>query len=233
MKKLWMLAIFAVCFGAGVAQAQSDVMDIIGFAYESDNDPGVVGFPPSNAGDVFAGVGFVDNISAPLTWSQADYEYTFVLSDLVSLGETDLGGGLYRTFYTGGTIDIIAQAYLDAGYTIPFYGVDPPDPFALGTFSDGEVYLHGTFSNFVVTYNTTNFSGNFQGVLTFVLGTHFGDLGQELQNPDALTIAGLLGQDIDPAVPEGYDLEMDGHIYYDGTIPNESMTWSNLKSLYQ
>ena len=233
MKKLWMLAIFAVCCGAGVAHAQSDVMDIIGFLYESDNTPGVQGFPPSNPGDVLAGVGFIDNISAPLTWSQTDYEYTFVLSDLVSLGETDLGGGLFRTFYAGGSIDIIAQAYTDAGYTIPFYGVDPPDAMALGSFADGDVYLHGTFSNFVVTYNVTNFSGNFQGALTFELGTNFGELGQELQNPDALTIAGLVGQNVDPAVPEGYDLEADGHIYYDGTIPTENMTWSNLKNLYR
>ncbi len=232
MKKLWMLAILAVCC-AGVAHAQSDVMDIIGYLYESDNTPGVVGFPPSNPGDVLAGVGFVDNISAPLTWSTADYEYTFVLDGFVSLGQTDLGGGVYRTFYAGGTIDIIAQAYADGGYTMPFYGVDPPDPLAIGSFSDGEIYLHGTFSNFAVTYNTTNSSGNFQGVLTFELGTHFSELGQELQNPDALSIAGLVGQDVDPTVPDGYDLEADGHIYYDGTIPNEDMSWSKIKDLYR
>lgn len=208
-------------------------MDIIGYLFESDNAPGVVGFPPSDPGDVLAGVGFIDNISAPLTWSTSDYEYTFVLSDLVSMGQTDLGGGLYRTFYTGGTIDVIAQAYADGGYTMPFYGVDPPDAGALASFGDGEVYLHGTFSNFAVTYNTTTFSGNFQGVLTFELGTHFSELGQELQNPDAMTIAGLVGQDVDPTVPDGYDLEADGHIYYDGTIPTENMTWSQLKNLFR
>jgi hypothetical protein len=233
MKKLWMLAFLVAFCGAGVAHAQSDVMDIIGFLYESDNTPGVQGFPPSNPGDVLAGLGFVDNISAPLTWSQDDYEYTFVLEGLVSLGETDLGGGNFRTFYTGGTIDIIAQEYADAGYTIPYYGVDPPDPMAIATFSDGEVYLHGTFTNFAVTYNVNTSSGNFQGQLVFELGSHYDELGQELQDPNAVTIAGLIGQDVDPAVPEGYDLEADGHIYYDGTIPNEDMTWTELKNLYR
>ncbi|MBU0741914.1 hypothetical protein KKA85_07825 [bacterium] len=233
MKKLWMLVLLAVFCGAGVAHAQSDVMDIIGYLYESDNTPGVQGFPPSNAGDVLAGVGYADNISAPLTWSLVDYEYTFVLSGLTSLGQQDLGGGVYRMFYAGGTIDIVAQAYADAGYTMPFYGVDPPDPMVIATFSDGEVYLHGSFSNFAVTYNTTNSSGNFQGMLVFELGTHFSELGQELQDPNAVTIAGLIGQDVDPTVPDGYDLEADGHIYYDGTIPNEDMTWSSLKNLYR
>ncbi|MBU1074001.1 hypothetical protein KKG45_12210, partial [bacterium] len=131
MKKLWMLVLLAVFCGAGVAHAQSDVMDIIGYLYESDNTPGVQGFPPSNAGDVLAGVGYADNISAPLTWSLVDYEYTFVLSGLTSLGQQDLGGGVYRMFYAGGTIDIVAQAYADAGYTMPFYGVDPPDPMVI------------------------------------------------------------------------------------------------------
>jgi len=233
MKKLWMLALVAVFCGAGVAHAQSDVMDIIGFLYESDNTPGVQGFPPSNPGDVLAGLGFVDNISAPLTWSQDDYEYTFVLSDLVSLGETDLGGGNYRTFYTGGSIDIIADEFVGAGYTMPFYGVDPPDALAIASFGDGEVYLHGTFANFAVNFNTTTSVGNFQGTLVFQLGSHYDELGQELQNPNAVTIAGLIGQDVDPAVPDGYDLEADGHIYYDGTIPNEDMTWTQLKNLYR
>jgi hypothetical protein len=233
MKKLWMLALLAAFCGAGVAHAQSDVMDIIGYLYESDNTPGVQGFPPSNPGDVLAGLGYVDNISAPLTWSQDDYEYTFVLEGLTSMGQADIGGGNYRTFYMGGTIDIIAQEYAGAGYTMPYYGVDPPDPMAIATFSDGEVYLHGTFTNFAVTYNVLNSSGNFQGQLVFQLGSHYDELGQELQNPNAVTIAGLIGQDVDPTVPEGYDLEADGHIYYDGTIPSEDMTWTELKNLYR
>lgn len=233
MKKLWVLAILAVCCGVGVAHAQSDVMDIIGYLYESDNTSGVVGFPPSDPGDVLAGVGYIDNISAPLTWSTVDYEYTFYLYDLVSLGQTDLGSGVYRTYYSGGSIDIIAQAYADAGYTLPYYGIDPPEAGALGSFTDGDIYLHGTFSNFAVTYDTTNYSGNFQGVLTFELGTNFSELGQELQNPNALTIAGVVGTDADPTVPDGYDLEADGHIYYDGTIPNEDLEWGAVKNLYR
>jgi hypothetical protein len=42
-----------------------------------------------------------------------------------------------------------------------------------------------------------------------------------------------VGDAADQTVPEGYDLETDGHIYYDGTIPvNDTMTWGSVKSLF-
>jgi hypothetical protein len=233
MKKLILLvALAALCF-TGSVWAQSDVMDTIGYLYETDNDPLVDGFPPSNPGDVLAGLGFIDNISAPLTWSQTDYEYTFVISDLVSMGQITLPDGRLRIDYTGGTIDIVAQAYADGAYSMPFYGINPPDGAAIASFNDGEIYLHGTFDAFTMIYDPVNFVGNYQGLLTFVLGSHFTELGQELQNPSALTIAGVVGDAADQTVPEGYDLETDGHIYYDGTIPvNDTMTWGSVKSLF-
>jgi len=235
MKRAITLA-FLLTLGAtvGVAWAQTySVINIIGNMYESDNDPAVVGFPPSDPGDVLAALGFVDNISEPLTWSTADYEYTFVFSDLVSEGQFDIGNGQIRMNYTGGTVDIIAQPYADPGYTVPFYGIDPPEAGAIASFSDGEVYLHGTFTGFTMTYDTTNFSGSFQGTIVFELGTHFSELGQELANPDGLTIAGVIGTQADPTIPQGYDLEVDGSIYYDPTIPNEERSWGSVKDLYR
>ncbi|MDO9695634.1 MAG: hypothetical protein Q7W56_13010 [Candidatus Latescibacteria bacterium] len=231
MKKLLVTGVLVLTCIAGSAAAQSDVMDTIGYLFESNNDPSVVGFPPSDAGDVLAGVGFVDNISAPLTWSTADYEYTWVIGDLVSGGAADLGNGSFRIYYTGGTIDIYAQAFLSGGYSIPDYGVAPPDPLALATFSDGDVYLHGVFTNFSLTYNPTTGIGSYVGTLTFELGTHFTELGQELQNPNGLTLAGTVLNDA--TIPEGYDMETDGHIYYDGTIPTESKSWGEVKNLYR
>ena len=235
MKKFNLLVCFALlCSATGLAQAQSfEVLNIIGYMYESDNTPGTPGFPPSDAGDVLAGIGFVDNISHPLTWSTADYEYTWVIDGLVSMGQIDLGGGVIRVYYTGGTIDIIADRYLDTGYTMPFYGVDPPDAGAIGSFSNGDAYLSGVFTQFVLTYNTTNFSGNYQGAVTFTLGTNYGELGDMLANPDGMAIAGLVGVGADSTIPEGYDCEADGSIYYDPTIPNEDTTFSNLKNLYR
>lgn len=231
MKKLWVTGVLVLACVAGSAWAQSDVMDTIGYLFESDNDPGAVGFPPSVAGDVLAGVGFVDNISAPLTWSTADYEYTWVIGGLVSGGAADLGNGSFRIYYTGGVIDIYAQAYLAGGYTMPDYGVAPPDPLAMATFSDGDVYLHGVFNNFALTYNPTTGVGSYVGTLTFELGTHFTELGQELQNPNGLTLAGTVLNDA--TIPDGYDMETDGHIYYDGTIPTQDMSWGGVKNLYR
>ena len=228
------ICLVMLCSAFGLAQAQSfEVMNIIGYMYESDNTPGATGFPPSDPGDVLAGVGFVDNISHPLTWSTTDYEYTWVIDGLLSQGQIDLGGGVYRVYYTGGTVDIVADRYLDPGYTMPFYGVDPPDAGAISSFSDGDVYLSGVFTSFVMTFDTTNFSGNYQGGVTFTLGTNYGELDEVLLNPDGLAIAGLVGVGADSTIPEGYDFEADGSIYYDPTVPNEDATWSSLKNLYR
>ena len=235
MTQLRLLTLALVVFGTvGLANAQSyEVMNTIGYMYESDNAPGVVGFPPSNPGDVLAGLGFVDNISHPLTWSTADFEYTWVIDGLVSQGAIDLGNGVFRVYYTGGTIEIIADEYLSAGYTMPFYGVDPPDGYAISTFSDGDIYLSGVFTQFVVTWDTTNSSGNYQGAVTFTLGTNYGELGDYLANPDGMTIAGLVGAQVGTTGPEGYGFEADGSIYCGPTIPNEDRTFSDLKNLYR
>ena len=219
--------------GAVTVQAQTfEVIDVIGYMYESDNDPGVAGFPPSNPGDVLAGVGFVDNFGYTPVWDPTMFEYTWAVDGLVSTGEVDLGNGLVRIFYTGGTIDIIAQNTSDIGYTMPFYGVNPPDAGANATFTDGNIYLTGTFTQFVMTYDTTNHSGNYQGAIQFELGPTFG-AEEELLYPDGMTIAGAVGSGADSTIPDGYDMEVDGHVYHDPTIPNEDRTMSQVKNLYR
>lgn len=231
MKRLTLLMIMLV-LGAGALQAQTyEVIDIIGYLYESDNAPGVQGFPPSDPGDVLAGLGFVDGFSYTPYFAPADYEYTWVLDGLVSGGAVDQGGGVMQVVYTGGTLDLIADPFLGGGYTAAFYGIDPPQPGAIASFSDGEVYLNGTIVNFVMTYNTTNGSGNYQGSVIFALGPNVGSEDEELAYPLGLTIAGVVG--MDSTIPEGYDLEADGHIYHDPTIPNEDATFSDVKRLFR
>lgn len=232
MKRLsWMMVLLVL--GAVTAQAQTyEVIDVIGYLYESDNDPAATGFPPSQAGDVLAGVGFVDNFGYTPYWDPIAYEYTWILDGLVSGGEVDLGNGLIRMFYSGGTLDFVAQNRAGPGYTMPFYGVNPPDPSAIGTFTDGDVYLHGVITQFVLTFDTLNHSGNYQGAIQFELGSSFHpDL--ELLFPDGMTIAGVVGAGADSTVPDGYDMEADGHVYHDPTIPNDDLTWSQVKNLYR
>lgn len=231
MKRLTTLMILLV-LGAGAVQAQTyEVIDIIGYLYESDNTPGTPGFPPSDAGDVLAGLGFVDGFSYSPFFAAADHEYTWILDGLVSQGAVDMGGGVMQITYTGGTLDLVADAYAGMGYTPAFYGVDPPQPGAIASFSDGEVYLNGTMVNFVMTYDTGNGVGNYQGSVIFELGPNVGNADEELAYPTGLTIAGVVG--MDSTIPEGYDLEADGHIYHDPTIPNEDLTFSNVKQLFR
>ncbi|MCB1185346.1 hypothetical protein KDM41_18150, partial [bacterium] len=131
MKRLTLLMIMLV-LGAGFAHAQTyETLNIIGYLYESVNAPGTPGFPPSDAGDVLAGLGFVDGFSYSPFFPTADYEYTWVLSGLVSGGAVDQGGGMIQISYTGGTLDLIADEIAAGGYTPAFYGVNPPEPGAV------------------------------------------------------------------------------------------------------
>jgi hypothetical protein len=235
MKRALMLAAaltgLTVFSGAAMAQ-QYAILDMIGYLYESDNNAAVQGFPPSDPGDVLAGLGFIDGVNQPLTWSTDDYEYTWVLDGLVSTGAIDLGGGRFRVSYTGGTIDIVADEFMGAGYTHGDYGIDPPQAAAINTFSNGIVYLQGAFTYFVMTFDTNLHVGNFEGHIVFELGPYAGPF-EELANPNGLTIAGVIDIVGDATIPDGYDLEADGHIYVDPTVPTETASWGGIKNLYR
>ncbi len=238
---LMFIAGIVLAAGAGFAQTDYAMLDIIGYLYESDTPASgtvppedVDMFPPSNAGDVLAGLGFIDNVSDPLIWGVdfSVYQYTWVLGGLVSGGQVVLGDGTLRIFYSGGTIDIMADPLLDIGYTTPYYGTNPPDAGAISSFGDGYLYLHGVFSNFVMDFDPISEAGSFQGFIDFTLGTHFAPGNEQLENGDGYTLSGVLGPGADGTIPEGYDLETDGHIWFDPTVPDEDMTWGGVKNLY-
>ncbi|MFH1843690.1 MAG: hypothetical protein ABIF77_10850 [bacterium] len=215
---------------AAAANAQTYTMlDVTGFLYESDNSAGIVGFPPSDPGDILTGVGFVQSIGAELDWNLEIHQLTWLVSDLTSLGQSDLGNGLMLITYDGGTLDIVADAYTSPGYTIPAYGVEPPNATAPATFSDGEVFLHGEFYSFLMVYDTFKKSGFYEGHLFFVGGTQ---LGSTAGSAEAYTVAGTVGPEHAP-VPGGYDLETVGHITFDVELEPEYNTWGQVKALYR
>jgi hypothetical protein len=144
------------------------------------------------------------------------------------VGEEDLGGILYIE-YSGGFMDIVADAYDDAAFTTGMYGVDPPNGTAPSTFWDGQVYLHGEITSFYMTYSTALHTGSYEGVLNWTGGTQLGSL---YYGANGYTIAGT----VDPfgaLVPEGYDLEQVGHITFDPVIPVTETTWGDVKNLYR
>jgi len=232
MKKLLLLLMIlgVAALPPSLAHARAlTILDFEGFVYESDNTPGAVGFPPSNPGDVLAGCGLITGMSAPLTWSTDDYQYTWVLSDLVSIGEYDLGNGVILIDYAGGALDIYADAFAGPGYTAPVHGIEPPNATAPSTFADGNLYLHGVFSSFTMFYFPSLSTGQYEGMLTFQLGSNLG----ELENPAGYTFAGTVDPSGAITIPTGYDLEAVGHIDFDPAIPTEPSTWGEVKNLYR
>jgi len=214
---------------ASSASAQSFTMlNFTGFMYEEDNASEVVGFPPSNPGDVLAAVAFIESIGPELDWNTDEVELTLVLYDLVSVGEVDIGGISYIE-YVGGALDVVADAYTESWYTAPVYGTDPPNATAPPNFWDGEIYLHGEFFVFYMTYSPTLHTGSFQGTLNWTGGTQLNSL---YYGYEGYTIAGT----VDPfaaQVPTGYDLEQVGHVTFDPVIPVEETTWGQVKDLYR
>jgi len=205
------------------------MLDFTGFLYESDNDPAVVGFPPSDISDILCGVGHIENIGPELDWDPGVVQLTFVISDLISTGQVETPTGMFYILYQGGTLDIVADAYAGGGYTDPDYGFDPPNATSPSTFWDGEIYLHGEFYQFYMTYHPTLHAGSFEGYLDWTGGTQ---LDMLYPDPEGYTVAGT----VDPLgapVPEGYDLEAVGHISFDPAIPVENNTWGQVKNLYR
>jgi len=232
MKRIIILSVLTLCAAmvAGTVWAQDTqtILDFTGFVYEDNNSPGEVGFPPSNPGDILAAVGFIESVSQPLYWSPDEYQYTIYISDLVSDGEVDIGYGTFYITYSGGSVDIVAQRYNDAGYTMPEYGVEPPNATAPSTFMDGDIYLHGEFSSFYMVYYPTLHVGNFEGVIAWTIHPNIG----ELINDYGTIFSGTVDPIAAP-VPDGYDLEMDGHVMYYHAVPTENSTWGQVKNLYR
>jgi len=228
MKTLKIVSLILLVAAAANAQTYT-MLDVTGFLYESDNSAGIVGFPQSDPGDVLAGAGFVENLGAELDWNPDLVQLSWVMGDLTSLGQSDLGNGLLFITYNGGTLDIVADTYGAPGYTSPQYGVEPPNATAPATFADGEVYLHGEFYSFLMVYDTMKKSGFFEGHLFFVGGSQ---LSSTAGSAEAYTVAGTVGPEHAP-VPGGYDLESVGHITFDVELEPEEHTWGQVKALYR
>jgi len=215
----------STALAAGAFAQSNTMLSFTGFMYESINQAGVQGFPPSNPGDQLALVGFIESVGPELDWDPSQVQLTIYLSGLISNGTLDFGTGMFYIVYGGGAIDIVADPHL--GGTVPVYGADPPNATAPATFTDGDLYLHGEFTSFYMTYHPTLHVGSFEGYVVWTGGSQLAALYSQ-----GYTVAGT----VDPfgaPVPTGYDLEADGHISFDPAIRIEDNTWGRLKSLYR
>lgn len=204
---------------SGTALAQAPLIDYYGAAWETG------GFPPSNFGDFFFVVGFVDGVDTSiLSWNPVVNEYTIYLTDFESQGQTDEGFGNVHVWYDNGRVVM----YEDPAKNGNFGVGTPPNATSPWTFIDGTIYLSGVFNLFQMYYNTTFQLGSYDGYFDFVGGTHLAELGNQIHG---YTFAGTAGPSMGP-VPPGYNLWVDGEIILVVT-PVQPKTWGGIKSQYR
>jgi len=186
----------------------------------------------SNSGSQLTILGRIDAFYGPLSGLDPDlYEYTFVFENLVSQGTVVVGGIIFETTYAGGTFRIYEDQTPDFDF-----GINPPNATAPATFTDGELILEGTLSDFEVTLvdngmppgATGNVTANWVftgGSLYNLVPGCFGPmLGDWTDDPDVVPI------------PEGYTSHTDGKFDLEDCpppTPTEGSSWGELKHHYR
>lgn len=229
---LLLLTALLLAVSVAPATAQYAVFDIIGNCWEkSPGETAPNEFPPSNAGDMMSAVGFVDGSSQALSPPLGPYEYTFHFADLESQGQivNPFNPDEILVSYTGGTVSISTDQVGGGGYTQGDYGVFPPNATAPSTFIDGSVFLLGYFTTFNLRFNPLTHTGSAQGVIVFTDDQN----GPLPPTGNSFLFEGVVGPELDPLIPAGYNLELDGQIFVDEGVPNEHTSWGQLKALYE
>jgi hypothetical protein len=216
MKKVTILFTALLALAATTAYAQEEVI-----LHMSGNSWETGGFPPSDLGDEFQAVGILNDIENPLVWDTNTYSYTWHVDDLLSIGEVVMGTTRIVT-YGGGNLTV----YVDFLPSNHDYGVNPPNATSPSTFSDGiSTYLDGFFTDFTLTFNHATNTGSFVGTLNFTGG----DVFPLLDETEGYTF----GSDIAGFSPNGYDLELNGDVYFYASVGVEANSWGAIKSLYR
>ena len=206
---------------AGSAQAQNALIDYQGYAWETG------GLPPSNAGDVLSIVGVVDDLDSRFGINLLVEEVTLSVANLASAGQVDIGGGILSISYSNGSIDLWRDPAMDHDY-----GVNPPNATAPSSFTNGSLFLGGTFTSFFLFFDPSTGSGAYEGSVVFNSGSGLTTLNQ--LNANGYTFGGVLDTNASGGnVPQGYDLQVDGTIEVEVRIGVEDKSWSTIKEMYR
>lgn len=216
-----LVAIALAVMTAGAAQAQNALIDYQGYSWETG------GFPPSNAGDVLSIVGVVDDLDSRFGISLLMEEVTLSVANLASSGQVDIGGGILSISYSNGTIDLYRDPAKDHDY-----GVNPPNATAPSSFTNGSLFLGGTFTSFFLFFDPSTGTGAYEGNVVFTAGSGLTTLNQ--LNANGYTFGGVLNTNAAGGnVPQGYDLQVDGTIEVEVRIGVEDKTWGTIKDMYR
>ena len=206
-----------VLFAAVAAPAAGQIasIDYVGFGFETG------GILPSDAGDELVLNCVADNADPVFGVDLLVDELTFHVYGLVSAGETP-AGGYTMIQYSGGYLEI----YQDSGQNAD-WGVNPPNPTAPATFTDGTLLFKGAFTAFTMFFAPGGY-GSFEGTLDGQAGTMIngGCTGC------VYTWGGSFTQAAGAQIPSGYDLQIDGVFQIDAAVPSESASWGSVKALF-
>lgn len=198
---------------SSIAAAQVAIIDYIGFAWEDG------GIPASNPGDVLAFTAIATQIDPIFGVNLLTEEVTVYVSNLVSTGEFDVGGGINLVGYSGGSIEVWADASMDHDW-----GINPPNA-QQGTFTNGSLLLGGNFTSFSLVLDSTG-AGSFEGYIDGVGGTV-----ANACTDCAFTFGGAFGPDI-AQMPDGYHLQIDGVLEVDESVNTQRTSFGAVKALY-
>jgi hypothetical protein len=214
------LSLVLVCMLVAVpaAAGQLILMDYSGFAWETG------GVPVSNPGDVLALTAVAVQYDPLFGVSPLSQEVTIYIYDLQSTGEFLDGFGNIRISYSGGRIEVYEDTILDHDW-----GVSPPNGLQ-GTFTNGSLLLEGNFTDFFLTIPPSG-AGAYEGNIDGVGGTSAA-ICDGL--PDcAYTFGGAFSRDVGAQIPVGYDLQIDGTLEVDASVPATPTSFGAVKSLFR
>jgi len=212
------LALLITLTAVPAAAGQLILMDYSGFAWETG------GVPVSNPGDVLALTAVAVQYDDLFGVDPASQEVTIYIYDLQSTGEFLDGFGNIRISYTGGRIEIYEDSVLDHTWDISLPG-DRWD-----TFTNGSLLLEGNFTDFNLTIPPSG-AGAYEGNIDGVGGTSAA-ICDGLS--DCLyTFGGAFSRDVNPQLPDGYDLQIDGTLEVDASVPATPTSFGAVKSLFR
>lgn len=213
MKKLLVAALLGfvlMTWGSLPLLAQSEIIiHFSGFGIETG------GFDYSAPGDELRLITHVTSIAGPpaLPYFPGSYEYTLVVTGLLSNGEVD--EGMYSSIvYNLGQVDIYEDASFNSDWSNS------------GTFMDGSLWLSGPFFQFSMVLFRDLGMGSFDGELTLTAGS-----AADYFEQDAYIFGGNLIPPHNPGIPQGYDMSIDGEVWGNSTATNQS-SLSKIKALY-
>jgi hypothetical protein len=209
-----------LAMAAPAAAGTAILMGYSGYAYEFG---GIGAGAPSDPGDVLVITAVADSYDELFGVSPLSQEVTIYIYDLVSSGGFDDNGTL-RVAYTAGHIEVYEDGLLNHEW-----GTSPPNG-DLVTFTDGQLLFEGDFTDFnldLTSVGIGGYTGNIDGVGGTAANICDGD-------PNcAYTFGGAFGKPLSVQLPAGYDLQITGTLEVDAAVPNESASFSAVKSLYR